>query len=526
MQRRETAPLISLVVAAAACGAVPAVMSTEDESKHDTPAVAAGEVARHQSASGALCLPDDVWGVVVSYLTVKHAVSLSSSCKRLRDSVLGAFLSVKLRGDCSSFPAARFRSLEYADVWVDGELAEMLERLLLCPQLRRLSLGLSKWLWEGPRAVASVLSRFSRLRTVSLRDELLTGCMGEALAACKALTDIDLGMRSFRMTDVGPSLVGLRVGGCFPPSRLDNPIFQTAQEDVLRALARCYSLRKLRGLFMSETAAVDAFCAAAASWTGLQELQLDLYDSKELDLTAVLTAVASSCCQLQRLQLKGRGALERKHGEQIGRCAQLRQLQLGERTAALLLVEPFFEQLSALTMLQELTLTNCEADDSGWSAVIACIVKQPLVVLRVGVKQMPASAAASLLHAVCSIRSLKTVRLHGSSRWTREEEDQLGAAFGEAIVQSSVCDWDMQLPMRLLPLLRAWDGRQPAADVKRLNLEECEASYTAADEEIAPLLIRCVDVCGARCAVKVSPFLPEKVATALFTPSDSDDEGM
>eukprot|EP00753_Platysulcus_tardus_P014907 PLAT4624.2.p1 GENE.PLAT4624.2~~PLAT4624.2.p1 ORF type:complete len:534 (+),score=106.68 PLAT4624.2:366-1967(+) len=420
-------------------------------------------------------VPDDVWGVIVSFAGTVGSMRLSRTCCELRGSVLRSIRVARIEQWADSFPAARLTAL--VDVMLDMrvEHAPALSALQLCPSLQSLSLDCR--LQPPSSCLLAALPLFPALRAVTLRWVLVNGQLGSTLAQCEALKAVQL----------------LAPGGS---SRSEQ-----RRENVsafLRELSGCHQLRQLRGLRLRDDGDRAELCAALCAWEQLEELQIracpdngDRGRPMAVTLDDVASVAADSCPLLHSLQFdsKRQQTLSERDADAIGRMASLRQLHLFK----LQLPSTFFSGLHRLKAVQSLQLDLRRLEDGSWEELAAFVRSQPVRVLHVFLFDLPFPAAIALLAAVAAHGSLTEVEIRTRTRtFERDEMEAAGAAVAEALCQSTAHTWRLRLPFRLLSLLRTWHGRQPTAALRSVRFLHNSVGELVEDDGFPPLLLSCL----------------------------------
>eukprot|EP00753_Platysulcus_tardus_P015315 PLAT4962.2.p1 GENE.PLAT4962.2~~PLAT4962.2.p1 ORF type:complete len:510 (+),score=123.28 PLAT4962.2:238-1767(+) len=452
------------------------MMSSEEESKSD----ASLDCTGHSARKAAEAVPSDAWSVVLQYNTVQDSMSLSSTCVHLRDVVLRNITSIKLQRTPTAFPAARFTSLQYAAAKGSAKLAKTLPALRGCEQLRKLELFCFNPAQRA--AVVSNIPLFPRLQSICLRFPVVNGELGKALAACTALRDVKLfvsgaGQRSYGRTDY--------------------------VADFLRELTALPTLRSLDGLHLRDEDDASELRVAVGAWEELEELVVarspdwDAGEELHVPLDDIAVAVSASCPRLRMLSLHNNSVrqvdMAREDAEAIGRMKQLRELRLTDGLSAACLAP-----LRTLPKLEQLRLTSSTMDEEAAAELVTAVAQLPLQELTLSDVSLPPAKIEAMLQAVTAHACLRAVGLYRvAARLDAAQKERVGAALGDAFCRSSaVVHWTFDLPSCLLPFLHAWDGRTPAAAVRKVSFNDVDC-HACADEEHVLLLLRCLRSCAS-----------------------------
>eukprot|EP00753_Platysulcus_tardus_P015808 PLAT5291.2.p1 GENE.PLAT5291.2~~PLAT5291.2.p1 ORF type:complete len:506 (+),score=116.92 PLAT5291.2:61-1578(+) len=454
-------------------------MSREEESKKD------GSVAAYVRDSGedadhaAQLIPDDAWGVTLQYCTKQDSASLATVCSWLNSIVLGKLSRLHLDCTPAAFPAARFTSLRCVslDYFVDHE--STLPVLRSCPMLCELQVDCDTA--ESQAAVIRNLPLFPRLASVTMDCAVVNGQLGKALADCRALQKVKLAMARYKREDERTA----------------------SASDFLHQLSALSHLRCLSAIELYNKGDVTQLCAAVGAWSELEELALRSCElSAALDGVAV--SIARSCPRMRKLSFSdNRHPMQRvlvEDGEAIAGMAELRQLGLAGAISV-----GYLPPLRTLTKLDKLALRRCRMDAVAARELAAVVQALPLTSLTLLGVTLPSDSLVALLQTIAAHRSLAVVCLSGLNRVAdRADKQAVAVAFAEAVCCSPVIDWAVTRLLDLLSFLRAWNGRTPAAQLKRLELSQADSS-ACVDCDHSELLLRCVRSCPSLRDVHVGP---------------------
>eukprot|EP00753_Platysulcus_tardus_P010025 PLAT2475.2.p1 GENE.PLAT2475.2~~PLAT2475.2.p1 ORF type:complete len:489 (-),score=85.93 PLAT2475.2:18-1484(-) len=425
-----------------------------------------------------MCIPDDIWRLLLQFCSEKESMRLGSTCSWLHQVVLGNISSITLTRTPTSFPAARFTSLQHVFLCADVSVEGMLPVLLACTQLQEIELYC--WYDRAIEALADTIAHFPRCCSVHLRRPKANAQLGKALASCPTLREVCLYMGQGRDRSAAP--------------RTDYVA------DFLAEVSALAGLRRLDGIAMRDEDDCKALCAAVGAWSELEELVVlcdpDAVDGEPIaaPFGGLLAAVGRSCPRMRCLTMLydfGEQALGTEDVEGLACMTQLRELWLSGFSLSTSLAP-----LCSLTKLEELELDRCSLGGAQGKQLAALIRDLPITQFSLSLLHHSSDAIADLLRGIAAPSRLCALTVTSRYRFEPEAGDKetLGAALAEAVCRSSVCSMTITLPVCLMSFLRAWNGRTPAAAMTTLSLGRCE-SQACVGEEYAELLLRCARSC-------------------------------
>eukprot|EP00753_Platysulcus_tardus_P004869 PLAT12735.1.p1 GENE.PLAT12735.1~~PLAT12735.1.p1 ORF type:complete len:509 (+),score=135.40 PLAT12735.1:364-1890(+) len=448
-------------------------MSGLEEAKIDEDERISSSGAADASVHAARRIPDDVWGSLLQYLSPKHSMALSSASSWLREAVLHNISSIQLWHTPSALPVARMTSLRHISAFRNVDLSAALLQVRDCPQLRKLEV----WC-ETAAMLAAVehhLPLLAALESVTLKNTVVDAGLASVLASCKSLRDVHVAMGLGREAD----------------GRVD------CLTDFLSELSALSCLRCLSGVHLCNAEQTAALCAAVGAWAQLEELEVLSTPTSKLHahFDGVVAAAAASCPRLRRLCLPYASrflpVLTREVTQSIACLTELRDVWLtGELSAASL------APLRALRKVEKLTLDRMgKMDAAGGEELAALIGQLPLTKLSLAGLRLPVRATAAVLRAMALPAQLTQVSIVCTCvEFADASKALLGEALAEAVCNSAVRRWKVGIPFPLISLLRAWDGRVPAAAMTRLSLRMVDSGDCVGDA-YADLLLRCLRSC-------------------------------
>eukprot|EP00753_Platysulcus_tardus_P014619 PLAT4412.1.p1 GENE.PLAT4412.1~~PLAT4412.1.p1 ORF type:complete len:528 (-),score=119.93 PLAT4412.1:83-1666(-) len=487
------------------------MLSGEEERKVDIDVCVDGSSAEEHEGEAdhvGKLIPDDVWGMLLQHCSTEDSMSLSTTCSWLNDAVIRSVTSLELQHLSPGFPVARAVSLRQMSSGYFFQ-AEMLPLLRSCPQLHKLEVSCNDP--ELTDALFSLFPLLPRLQSVYLKHPVVDGRLGQVLASCEQLRDVQLYMR----------LRGDRRRG--------------REEFVchfLRELTALPALRSLNGLELRDAEDTVQLCAAVGAWNKLEELTVQSSPDQrsvprghaplplgrqllDAPVDGIAAAVGSSCPRIRKLfvlpALRSGHVLSMEDAEAIGGMTELRQLGLaGELPAASV------ELLGAATKIEKLTLDRASLDAEGGKQLACFIEHQPLISFTMRFFEMPAVAIGDVLRSIAAHKhsSLVEVRMMATVIVPNDERrEKLGVAVAEAVCHSTVRRWSLNVGFSLTACLRAWDGCTPAAAITTLNLTSNDRN-AGKDGETAALLLRCLRSCPSLKTVDMD-YRPANVSAVL-----------
>eukprot|EP00753_Platysulcus_tardus_P006000 PLAT13871.1.p1 GENE.PLAT13871.1~~PLAT13871.1.p1 ORF type:complete len:546 (+),score=150.03 PLAT13871.1:33-1670(+) len=380
-----------------------------------------------------LRLPGELIGEVVSFLSSEDSFTFATTSKMLNAAVIPAVRrlaarSAPLRAEIS---LARMVSLQDVELWAAEPVPVLLPLLSACTLLQSLSILFNKQ--EHFPLVHDALASLPQLRQLTLRNHLMDGALGYAIAACSKLSALSVTSHKIPGDDVAAFLLSLRL---MPQlTSLETVVRNRGDFEALIAMFPSVPrLQRLRLLFGGWS---SAFTAALVEHYHSSLVSVTL-DSVFVSGTFLEAEEVRALCQLEQLQeliLKGLAFAPGAHEA--------------------------MPLLRSMQQLQTVVFDGIDANQETWTALFHVLPSLRITTLQL---QFPtphrgrASAVPMLrlCEALYDSSSLTEVRLF-CPRMPADDGDDATVALAHAVAGCSIRRWTMAPPLGQEQLfLRSW----------------------------------------------------------------------